>query len=186
MALNETASAFAAEYLGAGAFVGRICADIECVDPEALHAALVGSGEHAPRAFAVALGLPEEVADCLDGLLEARQVPEVTVFEPQTLPQRLRSQVAYEVAGEGMAKPELWEVFRKVYLDYPKATIAVGAFQAIVGSGIFAWGLRSIRSARPHPLIAAFGAATVGSAVARLTIAHWLSSALDSEGLSEK
>ena len=78
--------------------------------------ALVGSGEHAPRAFAAALGLPEEVADCLDGLLEARQVPGATIFEPQTFPQRLRSQVAYEVAGEGMAKPELWEIFRKLYL----------------------------------------------------------------------
>lgn len=185
VARNETASTFAAEHLGAGAFVERICADISCTDSEALYAALVGPGEQAPRAFATALGLPDEVADCLDGLLEARQVPGVIVFEPQALPQRLRSQVAYEVAGEGMAKPELWKVFRKVYLDNPKATIAVGALQAVVGTGIFAWGLRSIRSARPHPVIAAFGAATVGSAVARLAIAHWLSAALDSEGLSK-
>lgn len=186
VARNEVASAFAAEHLGAGAFVERICADIECADSEALFEALVGSGERAPRAFATALGLPEEVADCLDGLLEARQVPEATVFESQTFPQRLRSQVAYEVAGEGAAKPEIWKIFRKVYLDNPKATIAFGAIQAVVGSGIFAWGVRSIRSARPHPVITAFGAATVGSAVARLTMAHWLSAALDSEGLSEK
>lgn len=185
VAKNEVASAFAVEHLGAGAFVERICADIPCADREALYAALVGPGEQAPRAFAAALGLPEEVADCLDGLLEARQVPDATVFEPQALPQRLRSQVAYEVAGEGVAKPEIWEVFRKVYLDNPKATIAVGAVQAAVGTGIFTWGLRSIRSARPHPVIAAFGAATVGSAIARLAIAHWLSAALDSEGLSE-
>lgn len=185
VAKNETASTFANQYLGAGAFVERICADIPCADREALYAALVGSGEQAPRAFAAALALPEEVADCLDGLLEARQVPEATVFESQTFPQRLRSQVAYEVAGEGVAKPEIWEVFRKVYLDNPKATIAVGAVQAAIGTGIFSWGLRSIRSARPHPVIAAFGAATVGSAIARLAIAHWLSAALDSEGLSE-
>lgn len=186
VARNEIASAFAAEHLGAGAFVERICANITCADSEALYAALVGSGEHAPRAFAAALGLPEEVADCLDGLLEARQVPGVTIFEPQTFPQRLRAQVAYEVAGEGMAKPELWEIFRKLYLDNRVATIGVGAVQAVIGAGIFSWGLRSIRSERPHPVIAAFGAATVGSAIARLAIAHWLSAALDSEGLSGK
>lgn len=186
VAHNTAASSFAAEHLGAGAFVERICADIPCADSEALYAALVGPGEQAPRAFAAALSLPEEVADCLDGLLEARQVPGATVFEPQTFPQRLRSQVAYEVAGEGVAKPEIWEVFRKVYLDNPKATIGFGAVQAVIGTGIFTWGLRSVRSARPHPVIAAFGAATVGSAIARLTMAHWLSTALDSEGLSEK
>ena len=186
VAANETASAFAAEHLGAGAFVSRICADIADADPQVLYDALVGEGVHAPRAFVAGLGLPEEVADCLDGLCEARQVVGVTVFEPQAFAQRLRSKVAYEVAGEGVAKPEIWEMFRKVYLDNPRRTIAVGAVQMVIGSSVFAWGLRSIRSSRPHPIIAVLGAATVASAAARLSIAHVLAAALDSEGLSGK
>ena len=180
---SQEASAFAEEHLGAGAFVTRICADLPNTDAAALRDALIGSGAAAPRAFVGALGLPEEVADCLQELLEARQVPGATVFEPRALKDRIKSTVAYEVAGQGVVKPEMWEVIRKLYLNNRRALAGVAGAQAAVGAGILGFGLRGLARSSGGRMATVLGSAVMGSAAARVLIANLVSKAIEDEGL---
>lgn len=182
---NEQAAAFAEENLGAGAFVTRICANLPSTDPEALRRALVGAGSAAPRAFVSALGLPDEVADCLQELLEARQVPGATVFEPQAFKERIKSQVAYEVSGQGVVKPEMWEVVRKLYLDKRATLAGVAGAQAAVGAGLVGIGLRRLARGSGGRVATVLGSAAIGSAGARMLLSNFVDKAIEAEGLGE-
>ncbi len=185
VAANPQASAFAQEALGAGPFVTRICADLPGVDADAVRAALVGPGSQAPRAFPKALGLPEEVSDVLGELLEARQVPGATVFEPQRFKNRIKSQVAYEVSGQGLVHPGMWGVVRKVYLDNSRALAGVAGVQAAIGAGIVAFGARRIAKGTGGHVATAIGSAVIGSAGARMLVTRWVGKAMDAEGLRD-
>ncbi len=182
---NEAAAAFAEEQLGAGAFVSRICEDLPDADPQALRAALLGAQETAARGFIDAVGLAPEVADCLEGLLEARLVPDATVFEPKPFTERLQSTVAYEVSGAGVAYPGFWRVYRTLYLDHPRVMEAVASVQAGLGAVLFTTSIRNW-SRRGSKVLAILGGALTINAGTRILLTQWVQAALEAEGLSTR
>ena len=185
VAADETAAAFASEQLGEGAFITRIVADLHQVDEGGIRAALTGSPEAAPRALTHAMGLPDEVADCLEGLLEARLIPGAVVFEPKPFTERLQTTVAYEVSGKGRATPEFWSVFRKLYLDHPLVMEAVASAQA--GAGSIALVAAAKNWSKPlGKVFAGVGGALLLDAATRVFTTQWVQTALEYEGLRPK
>jgi len=180
---NDSAADFADEQLGVGAFVTRICADLPDTDPQALRSALLGDAEHAGREVAGAIGLPAEVGDCLEGLLEARLLPGAVVFEPKPFAERLQSTVAYEVSGQGVAAPGFWAVYRKLYLDHPRAMEAVATAQAGIGAILVATGTRRWHRTSGK-VLAGLGGALAVNAGARILATQWIQAALEAEGLA--
>lgn len=183
VASSDVAAELSEAQLGAGAFVTRICADLPSTEPEKLRACLLGSPEDAGRAFIDAVGLAPEVADCLEGLLEARLVPGATVFEPKPFPERLQSSVAYEVAGQGRAKPGFWKIYRKLYLENPRAMEALASLQAGLGALAFAAGVKRWGKTSGK-LLAVLGSGLAINAGTRILVTQWIQAALDNEGLS--
>lgn len=180
---NEVAAAFAHEQLGAGAFVTRIAADVEA-DSDQLRNALLGPADQAARGIVEAVGLAPEVADALEGLLEARLVPEARVFHPQPFPERLQSTVAYEVAGDGVvAGPGFWRVYRRLFLDHPRILEIVASVQAGVGVLFFAAGMKKWHGRGAKFLMVA-GAALAINAGTRIVLTQWIQAALENEGLA--
>lgn len=179
---NEIATNFAHEQLGAGAFVLRFAQDLHDVDEEAVRAALTGNAEEAPRALIRAISLPEEVADCLEGLLDARLVPGSVVFEPKPFSERFQTSVAYEVSGKGRATPEFWSVFRKLYLDHPHIMEIVASVQAGAGSVAVAAAVKNWSKPRGK-ILAGIGGALILDAGTRIFTTLWVQAALEYEGL---
>ncbi|AWE41633.1 MULTISPECIES: hypothetical protein [unclassified Actinobaculum] len=180
---NDVAANFADEQLGVGAFVTRICTDLSDTDPQALRDALLGDPEHAGRNVAAAIGLPAEVGDCLEGLLEARSLPGAVVFEPKPFTERLQSTVAYEVSGQGVAAPGFWAVYRKLYLEHPRAMEAVATAQAGIGAILVASGTRMWHRTSGK-VLAGLGGALAVNAGARILATQWIQAALEAEGLA--
>ncbi|MGO1592327.1 MAG: hypothetical protein ACTHW1_10800 [Ancrocorticia sp.] len=182
VATSETAATFAHDQLGAGAFVTRLVGDLHDVDADAVRRALLGPAEDAPRALTSAVGLPDEVADCLDGLLEARLIPGAIVFEPKPFGERFQTTVAYEVSGRGRATPEFWRVFRKLYLDHPHVMEAFASVQAGAGSVAIVAAAKNWSKKRGK-VFAAIGGALLLDAATRIITTQWVQAALEYEGL---
>lgn len=182
---HEGAMEFAHDQLGAGALVSRISAALPHANSDGVRAALLGPADVAAREFVEAVGLAPEVADCLEGLLEARLVPGATVFEPKPFTERLQSTVAYEVSGAGVADPGFWRIYRKLYLDHPRIMEAVASVQAGLGALMFAAGVRNWKG-RGAKLLAVAGGALAINAGTRILLTQWVQAALEAEGLSSR
>jgi hypothetical protein len=182
---NPAAYAFAEEQLGAGAFVTRICADLPDADAAKLRSALLGAPDTACRGVIEAMKFAPEVADCLEGLLEARLIPDAKVFEPKPLPRRLQSTVAYEVSGSGRAGPHFWKLYRKLFLDHPRALEVVASVEAGIGVLLFTLGAHKWKGRGPKLLMIAGSALTINAGT-RILITQWIQAALENEGLSSR
>lgn len=180
---SDTAAEFSSLQLGAGAFVTRICVDLPATDGAKLRECLLGPADVAGRTFVDAVGLAPEVADCLEGLLEARLVPCATVFEPKPFTERIQSSVAYEVSGHGIAKPGFWNVYRKLYLDNPRMMELFASLQGGLGGAAFAVGVRRWHRTSGK-LLTVFGGALAINAGARILVTQWIQAALENEGLN--
>ena len=185
VAENEAARAFAHGELGAGAVVTRMCEDLPEADGELLRAVLVGEPAAVGRDMAVALGLPAEVGDSLDGLLEARLIPGAVVFEPKSFTERIQTTVAYEVAGRGRATPSFWKLYRKLYLEHPHMMEAVASVQAGLGVLMFASGVRTWNKPSGK-ILAGIGGALVVNSGTRILATQWVQAALEYEGLAPR
>ena len=185
VAENEAAQAFAHGELGAGAVVTRMCEDLPEADGELLRAVLVGEPAAVGRDMAVALGLPAEVGDSLDGLLEARLIPGAVVFEPKSFTERIQTTVAYEVAGRGRATPSFWKLYRKLYLEHPHMMEAVASVQAGLGVLMFASGVRTWNKPSGK-ILAGIGGALVVNSGTRILATQWVQAALEYEGLAPR
>ncbi len=185
VAENEAASQFSYEQLGDGAVVTRMCEDLPSADGELLRAVLVGEPAAVGRDIAVALGLPPEVGDSLDGLLEARLIPGAVVFEPKSFTERIQTTVAYEVAGRGRATPSFWKIYRKLYLEHPHMMEAFASLQAGLGIIVLATGARKWNSPSGKVLAVIGGALAVNSGT-RIIATQWVQAALEYEGLAPR
>ncbi|MFT3944405.1 MAG: hypothetical protein QM705_11380 [Ancrocorticia sp.] len=185
VAENEAAAEFAYEQLGAGAVVTRMCADLPEANGELLRAVLVGEPAAVGRDMAVALGLPAEVGDSLDGLLEARLIPGAVVFEPKSFTERIQTTVAYEVAGRGRAKPSFWKLYRKLYLEHPLVMEGVASAQAGLGVLMLASGVRTWNKPSGK-LLAGIGGALAVNSGTRIIATQWVQAALEYEGLAPR
>ncbi len=180
---NEVATDFAGRELGAGAFVSRICESLAQVSEVGVREALLGRAEEAPRLLTAALGLAPEVADCLEGLLEARLIPGATVFEPKPFSERIQTAVAYEVAGQGLTTPSFWRLYRKLYLERPCLMEAVATAQAGIGGLVMVAGLRRW-SRTGGKVLTILGAGLAVNAGMRILVTQWVQAALEAEGLA--
>ncbi len=185
VAENEAARAFAHGELGDGAVVTRMCEDLPEANGDLLRAVLVGEPAAVGRDMAVALGLPAEVGDSLDGLLEARLIPGAVVFEPKSFTERIQTTVAYEVAGRGRATPSFWKLYRKLYLEHPHMMEAVASVQAGLGVLVFASGVRKWNKPSGKILAGIGGALAVNSGT-RILATQWVQAALEYEGLAPR
>lgn len=185
VAENDAACQFAHGELGAGAIVTRMCEDLPEANGELLRAVLVGESAAVGRDMAAALGLPPEVGDSLDGLLEARLIPGAVVFEPKSFSERIQTTVAYEVAGRGRAKPSFWKIYRKLYLEHPHVMEAVASLQAGLGVIVMATGVRKWNKPSGKILAMIGGALAVNSGT-RIIATQWVQAALEYEGLAPR
>ena len=182
---SEAASQFARRELGSGARAARIINDFPSVDPGDLLDALNAPAEEGVAKFVEAIHLPHEVSDTLAGLLEARRIPEATVFEPEAFRKRFQSSMAYEVSGQGRAPAEFWEFYRKIYLRHPRA-LGVGAtVQAGIGTALGVAGVR-LWNKRGGKLLTAVGAGLAVNAAIRILTTQWIQVALERAGLAER
>ena len=180
---DAAASDFVARELGSGAISQRIAQTVTAVDAARIEEALHADPDAAPAMLVAALGLPQEIADFLSGLLSATAIPGAIVFEPKPLPQRIQTSVAYGSVGESKSKTGYWQAYRRLFVDRPRVTEIVSSIQAGVGSVLFAGGLRSWRRTGGK-VAAAVGGALVVNAAARILTMQWIQTALETEGLT--
>ena len=180
---DAAASDFVARELGPGAISQRIAQTVAAVDAARIEEALHADPDAAPAMLVAALGLPQEIADFLSGLLSATAIPGAIVFEPKPLPQRIQTSVAYGSVGESKSKTGYWQAYRRLFVDRPRVTEIVSSIQAGVGSVLFAGGLRSWRRTGGK-VAAAVGGALVVNAAARILTMQWIQTALETEGLT--
>ena len=180
---DAAASDFVARELGSGAISQRIAQTVTAVDAARIEEALHADPHAAPAMLVAALGLPQEIADFLSGLLSATAIPGAIVFEPKPLPQRIQTSVAYGSVGESKSKTGYWQAYRRLFVDRPRVTEIVSSIQAGVGSVLFAGGLRSWRRTGGK-VAAAVGGALVVNAAARILTMQWIQTALETEGLT--
>lgn len=180
---DAAASDFVARELGSGAISQRIAQTVTAVDAARIEEALHADPDAAPAMLVAALGLPQEIADFLSGLLSATAIPGAIVFEPKPLPQRIQTSVAYGSVGESKSKTGYWQAYRRLFVDRPRVTEAVSSIQAGVGSVLFAGGLRSWRRTGGK-VAAAIGGALVVNAATRILTMQWIQTALETEGLT--
>lgn len=180
---DAAASDFVARELGPGAISQRIAQTVAAVDAARIEEALHADPDAAPAMLVAALGLPQEIADFLSGLLSATAIPGAIVFEPKPLPQRIQTSVAYGSVGESKSKTGYWQTYRRLFVDRPRVTEIVSSIQAGVGSVLFAGGLRSWRRTGGK-VAAAVGGALVVNAAARILTMQWIQTALETEGLT--
>mgnify|MGYP000864758144 FL=1 len=180
---DAAASDFVARELGSGAISQRIAQTVTAVDAARIEEALHVDPHAAPAMLVAALGLPQEIADFLSGLLSATAIPGAIVFEPKPLPQRIQTSVAYGSVGESKSKTGYWQAYRRLFVDRPRVTEIVSSIQAGVGSVLFAGGLRSWRRTGGK-VAAAVGGALVVNAAARILTMQWIQTALETEGLT--
>lgn len=180
---DAAASDFVARELGPGAISQRIAQTVAAVDAARIEEALHADPDAAPAMLVAALGLPQEIADFLSGLLSATAIPGAIVFEPKPLPQRIQTSVAYGSVGESKSKTGYWQTYRRLFVDRPRVTEIVSSIQAGVGSVLFAGGLRSWRRTGGK-IAAAVGGALVVNAAARILTMQWIQTALETEGLT--
>ena len=180
---DAAASDFVARELGPGAISQRIARTVAAVDAARIEEALHADPDAAPAMLVAALGLPQEIADFLSGLLSATAIPGAIVFEPKPLTQRIQTSVAYGSVGESKSKTGYWQTYRRLFVDRPRVTEIVSSIQAGVGSVLFAGGLRSWRRTGGK-VAAAVGGALVVNAAARILTMQWIQTALETEGLT--
>lgn len=180
---DAAASDFVARELGPGAISQRIAQTVAAVDAARIEEALHADPDAAPAMLVAALGLPQEIADFLSGLLSATAIPGAIVFEPKPLTQRIQTSVAYGSVGESKSKTGYWQTYRRLFVDRPRVTEIVSSIQAGVGSVLFAGGLRSWRRTGGK-VAAAVGGALVVNAAARILTMQWIQTALETEGLT--
>ena len=180
---DAAASDFVARELGPGAISQRIAQTVAAVDAARIEEALHADPGAAPAMLVAALGLPQEIADFLSGLLSATAIPGAIVFEPKPLTQRIQASVAYGSVGESKSKTGYWQTYRRLFVDRPRVTEIVSSIQAGVGSVLFAGGLRSWRRTGGK-VAAAVGGALVVNAAARILTMQWIQTALETEGLT--
>ena len=180
---DAAASDFVTRELGPGAISQRIAQTVAAVDAARIEEALHADPDAAPAMLVAALGLPQEIADFLSGLLSATAIPGAIVFEPKPLPQRIQTSVAYGSVGESKSKTGYWQTYRRLFVDRPRVTEIVSSIQAGVGSVLFAGGLRSWRRTGGK-VAAAVGGALVVNAAARILTMQWIQTALETEGLT--
>lgn len=180
---DAAASDFVARELGSGAISQRIAQTVTAVDAARIEEALHADPDAAPAMLVAALGLPQEIADFLSGLLSATAIPGAIVFEPKPLPQRIQTSVAYGSVGESKSKTGYWQAYRRLFVDRPRVTEIVSSIQAGVGSVLFAGGLRSWQRTGGK-VAAAVGGALVVNAAARILTMQWIQTALETEGLT--
>ena len=180
---DAAASDFVARELGSGAISQRIAQTVTAVDAARIEEALHVDPHAAPAMLVSALGLPQEIADFLSGLLSATAIPGAIVFEPKPLPQRIQTSVAYGSVGESKSKTGYWQAYRRLFVDRPRVTEIVSSIQAGIGSVLFAGGLRSWRRTGGK-VAAAIGGALVVNAATRILTMQWIQTALETEGLT--
>lgn len=169
---------FATEHMGAGAVARRCVEDVESANAVDVRRALLASPAYGPTRFIQAMGLPLEVSDALYGRKDVRTLTGAQVFEHGSFRDTLRNVVALEVSGHGVARPRVWEVYRKLYLDRPGATNAIASIQAAIGGSIFVGSLKS-SGGRAARIGAGIGALLIVNAISRVLTTQWIVEAIE-------
>lgn len=134
---------FADEHLGAGAIARRCVFEVEHGSAADVRKALLSSKVMGPAFFIQAMGLGPEILDALEGRIDITEIPDAEVFKQATVSETLREIIALEISGHGVAKPKLWEHYRKLYLDNPGLMNTVASVKAAVGGSVFVGALQS-------------------------------------------
>lgn len=168
---------FADENLGAGAIARRCVFEVEHGSAADVRKALLSSKVMGPAFFIQAMGLGPEILDALEGRIDVTEIPEAEVFKQATVSETLREVIALEISGHGIAKPKLWEHYRKLYLDKPGLMNAVASIQAAVGGSVFVGALQS-RSKKAR-WGAGVGAVLMVNAVSQVLATQYVQESLD-------
>ncbi|WP_182354367.1 hypothetical protein [Flaviflexus huanghaiensis] len=174
---HREAMEFADEHLGAGAIALRCVLESKHGSAIEVRKALLSSKVMGPAFFIQAMGLSPEILDVLEGRMDVSEIPDAEVFKQATLAETLREVIALEISGHGIAKPKLWENYRKLYLDNPGLMNAVASVQAAVGGSIFVGALQT--KGRKGRWGAGLGALLMVNSLSRILTTQYIQKSLD-------
>lgn len=174
---HEAARDFADEHLGAGAIALRCVLESEHGSAIEVRKALLSSKVMGPAFFIQAMGLGPEILDVLEGRMEVSEIPDAEVFKQASLSETLRDVIALEISGHGIAKPKLWENYRKLYLDNPGFMNAVASIQAALGGSVFVGSLQA--KGRKGRWGAGLGAFLMVNSLSRILTTQYIQKSLD-------
>ncbi|MFC5370835.1 hypothetical protein [Arcanobacterium bovis] len=172
---DAVATAFVDDELGAGAVARRAVADIVDVTFADVRQALLVPAAEGAQNLVRALGLPSEVMDVLRGHGALTDIPRARIFKAQQSKSEVFSEaLAWEIAGEGLADPDVARAYRAVYLNRPWIVSLVGAIQAGIGGIVLSQGLRGGEKTKHSKLKIGIGAALMVNAMSRVLATHWV------------
>lgn len=180
---NKVASEFSRVELGSGARARRIMEDFPDIDEGELIDTLNAPADQAVERFTQVLGLPHSVREVLAGERAAEDIPDVTVFQPQSFAQRFQSSMAYEVSGYGSTNPNFWKIYRKLLFSNPRLMEVVSTVQAGIGVAGIVAGTR-LWNRRLGKLLVFGGGALALNGSTRILTAQWIKAAMRAEGLN--
>lgn len=177
------ASHFAHQEMGPGALVSRITEDQPNLAADTIEAALTVRASGGAQALLDAFHMPAQVGELLAGHIDVEDLTGMRVFEPQPFGKRFQEQVAWEVAGRGVAPRRWWDLYRALYVDHPDLLAAVSAGQSGLGIGLTVWGASHWRN-RCARVATVVGSAMIAAASVRLVTSSFVRNALHSQGLT--
>lgn len=177
MTEHGAAMEFADEHLGAGAIALRCVLESKHGSAIEVRKALLSSKVMGPAFFIQAMGLGPEILDVLEGRMDVREIPDAEVFKQASLSETIREVIALEISGHGVAKPKLWENYRRLYLDNPGLMNALASIQAAVGGSVFVGSLQA--KGRKGRWGAGVGALLMINSLSRILTTQYIQKSLD-------
>lgn len=181
---HESAREFADEHLGAGALARRCVLEIDDGSTKEVRDALLSSKVLGPAFFIQAMGLGPEFLDVLEGRMEVTELPDAEIYEKSSLSKAIRETIALEISGHGVARPKMWEAYRKVFLERPGLLNASASIQAAVGGSVLVAALQSKNKKAKWG--AGAGALLMVNAVSRVLTTQFIQESLESSEKVQK
>lgn len=181
---HVAAQEFADEHLGAGALARRCVLEMDDGSTKEVRDALLSSKVLGPAFFIQAMGLGPEYLDVLEGRMEVTELPDAEIFEKSTLAKTVRDMIALEISGHGVAKPKMWEAYRKVFLARPGLLNASASIQAAIGGSLLVAALQSENKKAKWG--AGAGALLMVNAVSRVLTTQYIQESLATSETAQK